>query len=216
MKYFMFAAGLSAFLLSACGGQAAPTFDPAQVQASAIAQASTLMAQTEATFPTDTPTPAPSPLPLISPTLSVTAVLPTDQSTTNQSTNSLTSPEPLTTPTPNSQSNVNTCLQPLDMSGAGKKHDTLIKNETSGILNLSLNLYKPNQFGQCGAISYASVTKNDSINAALPAGFWFAYAWGSHNGTNFKTTGSFFVQPAQFDKIELCIRDGNIVYKPQC
>ena len=212
----MFVAGLSALLLSACGGPAAPTFDPAQVQASAMAQAGTLMAQTEAALPTNTPTLEASPTPLTTPTPLVADTLQAIPTTSDQSTSGQPAPDALATPTDASQAGTTNCVKPLDMGTAGKKHDTLIKNESSGNVNLSLNLYKPNQFGECGAISYAGVTKNDSIDAQLPAGYWFAYSWGVRNGTNFKATGYFFVQPAVFDKLELCIRDTLIVYKAQC
>ena len=205
MKYFVFVTMLFAFLLSACGAQPVATVDPAQVQASAVAQANTMVAMTQAAMPTDTPTVESSPTPLDTPTP------PADLSTME-----LPTLESQASPTPASQTGTTNCVQPLDIGGAGKKHDTLIKNESSGTVNISLNLYKPNEFGQCGAVSYAGVTKNNSIMAELPAGYWFAYAWGSKNGTNFKVTGYFFVQPAQFDKLELCVRDGNIVYKPLC
>jgi hypothetical protein len=203
MKYFMFVAVLCAFVLSACGAQPVPTVDPAQVQASAVAQANTIVALTQVAMPTDTPTLEASPTPLDTPTP------PFDQST-------LPTLDLSGSPTSTSQGSTTNCVKPLDMGAAGKKHDTLIKNESSGTINISLNLYKPNEFGECGAISYAGVTKNDSITVGLPAGYWFAYAWGTHNGTSFKTTGYFFVQPAQFLKIELCVRDGLIVYKPTC
>ncbi len=199
MKYSMFVSGILALLLTACGAQAAPTVDPAQVQASAIAAASTMVAATQAAIPTATatleasPTPLPSPTPFELPTLDI-----------------------LSSPTIASQSGTDNCVHPLDMGAAGRGHPTLLKNESSGTVNLSLNLYQPNAFGQCGAISYANITKNSSILAQLPAGNWYAYAWGSAKGTNYKATGYFFVQPANFDKLDLCIRDSVIVYKPQC
>lgn len=210
MKYLMFVVVLSAFLLSGCGGPAVATVDPAQIQASAVAQANTLVAQTQAALPSDTPTLEASPTPLDTlapldtptPDLSSTELLPTLDS--------------LASPTSASQGSTSTCVKPLDMGSSGKKHDTLIKNETTGNLNLSLNLYKPNEFGQCGAISYAGVGKNGSMTVGLPSGYWFAYAWGVRSGTNFKTTGYFFVQPAETLKLELCIHDSIIVYKPSC
>jgi hypothetical protein len=73
-------------------------------------------------------------------------------------------------------------------------------------------LYERNAFGECGAISYANLAKNDTVMVDLPSGYWYAYAWGG----DFKTSGSFFVQPAMYEKIELCVREALIVYKPQC
>ena len=118
-------------------------------------------------------------------------------------------------PTPTPQGGTGSCLHPLDMGQAGPGHDTAIKNETSGPINVSLNLYQINAFGQCGAISYA-ISKNDSVLAHLPGGYWYGYAWGRSKNDTFTTSLSFFVQPAQFLKLELCVRDGKMVYKMAC
>jgi hypothetical protein len=51
----------------------------------------------------------------------------------------------------------------------------------------------------------------------LPSGYWYAYAWITlKNGKQTSAETSFFVQPAQFDKIELCIEQDKIVYSPSC
>jgi hypothetical protein len=102
------------------------------------------------------------------------------------------------------------------MGAAGPKHPVVIKNETGGTINLSLNLYKPNAFGECGALSYAGVTKNDSIDVGLPSGYWYAYAWARAKGKNFTVDGSFYVQPAQSLKMELCVRENNMVFAMAC
>jgi hypothetical protein len=102
------------------------------------------------------------------------------------------------------------------MGEAGPGHRTIVRNQTGGTINISLNLYKKNDFGQCGSISYGGMSKGSSVTAELPSGFWFAYAWADAKGKSFTVTGSFYVQPAQFDKLELCVRTDNILYKPQC
>ena len=59
-------------LLSACGAKAIPTIDPALVQASAVAAASTMVAMTQAGMPTETSTPpavAPTETPQPTPTI---------------------------------------------------------------------------------------------------------------------------------------------------
>lgn len=199
----LFAIGLLALLLNSCGAQAAPTVDPVQVQASAAAAAATMLAGTQAAIPTNpaaTDTPQSSPTPLPSPTLEA---LPTAVSLPAM-------------PTAVPQSGQGGCVHPLAVGDAGPTHDTLIKNESDATINLSLNLYKPNAFGECGSISYANLTKNASVMAHLPAGYWFAYAWATANGKSFHSSGSFFVQPAQFDKLEVCVRSQNIVYSPAC
>ena len=54
MKPIMIVATMLAFLISACGAKAVPTIDPAQVQASAMAAANTMVAMTQAAIPTET------------------------------------------------------------------------------------------------------------------------------------------------------------------
>jgi hypothetical protein len=206
LKSSLFVATLLALLLSACGAPQAPAIDPSQVQATAIAAAGTMIALTQAAIPTDAPTPVPSPTTAPSPT--TTLLLPT-----------LVSPNQLPTSvatTAASQGGTDNCVHVLDMGSAGPTHKTLIKNETNAVMNVSLTLYKPNAFGQCGSISYPNLGKNSSVMALLPSGYWYAYAWATVKGKNYTISGSFFVQPAQFDKLELCARSGNIVYKPQC
>jgi hypothetical protein len=200
MKFFMFLAGLSALLLSACGPSAAK-YDPTQVQASVVAA----VAQTKAAVPTDTPAPAPTetPPPTTTPTLFPTL----DPLSVSATAANL---------PPTSQGGTGSCLHPLDTGQAGPGHATLIKNETSGPVSLSLNLYTPNAFGQCGSMSYGNIGKNGSVTADLPAGYWYAYAWARSKDESFTTSLSFFVQPAQFLKLELCVRDGKMVYKQTC
>jgi hypothetical protein len=203
MKYFMFVAGLLALLLSACSSP--PAADPAQVQASVEAAVGTTVAMTRAAIATDTPallptdTPLPSPTPIVFPTLDPLAVSATAINL------------PAT-----SQSGKGSCLHPLDTGQAGPGHAHLIKNETSGPVSLSLNLYQPNAFGQCGSISIGNLGKGSSATVELPAGYWYAYAWARSKDSSFTTSLSFYVQPAQFLKLEICVRDGKIVYKQSC
>ena len=199
MKYLMIAAGIAGLLLGACGPQAPATADPAEVQASAMAVAATMIAQTQAAIPptpipSDTPIPSPTPLP--SPTFQLLPTLPAVS--------------------PTSSTGANDCIKSLDMAAAGPTHKTLIKNQTGGIINLSLNLTIPNPFGQCGAISFAGIGRNETVMTGLPSGNWFAYAWADTGKESFKSTGSFFVQPSMFEKMELCVREARVVYEPGC
>ncbi len=202
MKKTFLTSILLATLLVACGPQGTPTMSPADVQGTAVAAAWTMVAQTEAALPTATPipptdTPSPTPLPSDTPAASATSAFATVPPTLNVS-------------------GTDNCVHPLNVGEAGPTHPTLIKNQSGGSMNLSLNLYAINAFGQCGALSYSNVGKNNSFTVQLPAGNWFAYAWVTLKGSSREVSGSFFVQPAQFDKIELCVREENIVYKPQC
>ncbi len=79
------------------------------------------------------------------------------------------------------------------------------------MINLSLNVYKSNLFGECGAISCAGMGKNDSETVGLPSDDWYAYAWAS-SGKNFTVSGSFYVQPSYYQTLQLCIRADVIKY----
>ncbi len=155
-----------AVLLTACAPQAAPTMSPADVQNTAVAAAWTMVAATQAAIPTSTPvppTPVPSPTPL--PTFTpVPVVIPTLEQIA------------IASPTTAAASDPNNCLKPLNMSEAGLTKNVRIENETSGTVNLSLNLYKPNQFGQCGALSY-TIKKGYKQQIKIPTGYWYAYSW---------------------------------------
>ncbi len=202
MKRISFTLALLALLLNACGSNAAPPIDPVQVQASAMAAASTMIALTKAAIPTATDTPLPSPTPLPSAT---PIQLPTFPQFPTAS-----------APTAVPQGNQGSCVHPLDMGAAGPKHPIVIKNETGGTINLSLNLYQPNAFGECGSLSYSGVAKNESISVQLPSGYWYAYAWATVKGKSFTVDGSFYVQPAQTLKLELCVRANNIIFEQAC
>jgi hypothetical protein len=89
-------------------------------------------------------------------------------------------------------------------------------NQSGATVNISLTLYKPNAFGQCGSVSFANIGGNSNVMANLPSGYWYAYAWATAKGKSFTVSGSFYAQPSVFDKLELCIRSRLIKYTPQC
>jgi hypothetical protein len=202
MKKLITIFALLAVLLTACAPQTPATPTP-DVLATANSAASTMIALTMAAIPTATPIP-PTETPPPSATTAPTLALPP--------TSSIPTLPPTFTPNASGEDN---CIHPLNMGEAGPGHRTLIRNQTGGSVNISLNLYNPNAFGQCGAIS-ASLAKNGSTTIELPAGDWYAYAWVTKGQKQYTSSGSFYVQPAQFDKIELCVREDGIVYKPQC
>ena len=216
MKYWMFVVGLSAFLLSACGSNAVPALDPSQLEATGVSQASTLVALTEATFPTETPTSLPPTLEFDTPTPLFTVTPLADQLTTGQLI--LVQPSQAAGPTPTAgpEGQNIACLQPLDLSGSWSKHEILIKNESGGTLNLSLDMVKPNQAGQCGSLTFAGVAGNGSLMAELPAGDWFMFAYGTTSAANVQASGSFSVQPELSARRELCLRAGSMLFEPSC
>lgn len=136
-------------LFSACGGTSAePTVSAQDIQSTAVAAASTIIAGTQAAIPTNTPVPptdtppptsAPTDTPVPSPTLEA-ALVPTFTSV----------PATLSDP----------CNQRL---GSVQGHPTKIKlvNQTKGSLVVSLYL-NLTPFGECGYRGY-NLEKNDTL-----------------------------------------------------
>ena len=178
MKHILFVAATLALLLSACGPQAAPTIDPAQVQASAIAAADTMLAMTQAAIPTATPIPPtpipsptlePSPSPIPLPTLSV------QTSPTVAASSSGTSGDP--------------CNGAMADNGGPDIKNVRISNENNVSIILSLHLDK-NAFAECGFRGF-NIGANQSINVTdLKAGCYFAAAY---VGSKSKAFGSFCI-----------------------
>ena len=178
-----------AVLLTACGPEATPTMSPADVQGTAVAAAWTMVAATQQAIPTATPVPpteTPSPTP--SPTFTLVAL------------SSLAAPA-TTTPAVVA-AGTDTCLHPLNIGEAGPKKRVRIENESGGTFNLSLNLWTPNAFGQCGALYYSNQPKYAKFTVELPAGSWFAYAWITlPGGKSSEAPGSFVVGTSKSDDI---------------
>jgi len=174
-------------LLAACAPQAAPTMAPADVQNTAVSAAWTMVKATQDANPTATPLPpteTPSPTPMPTFTLQPVLTIPTLQ---------------LVLPTATAAaSDPNNCLKSLNMGEAGPMKNIRIENENKSQVNLSLNLYKPNPFGQCGSISYA-IKGNEKRKVGIPTGYWYAYSW----VLNPPSTGSvsFYIGPSASDDL---------------
>ncbi len=160
MKRLIFISALLALLLSACGAQATPTIDPAQVQASAMAAASTMIAQTQQAIP---PTPVPTDTPQATPTPFYTPtpfVLPTSV---------------LASPTTSSASG-DPCNAPLPANPPGQKTIIMIQNNSGAQANVSIYLEKT-KFGQCGYRGY-QLSKGGSVTITdLTYGQYYLYVW---------------------------------------
>jgi len=135
MKPILIIATVLACALSACGAKAVPTVDPAQVQASAVAAANTIVAMTQDAMPTETPVPptepatdTPQPTPTIPP-------LPT-------------SPV-LASPTVVASTSGGACNGPIDISKGETLGVFLVRNKTKQLVTVSFQL-KQNKFGDCG------------------------------------------------------------------
>jgi hypothetical protein len=173
-----------AVLLTACGPQAAPTMAPADVQNTAVSAAWTMVAATQNAIPTATPQP------------------PTEQPTLTPLPTFTPQPiEPLPTlsdffPTPTQQGSTGSgdCLHPLNVAEAGPISTIRIENQADGSMNLSLNLWLKNPFGQCGSLSYV-LAKNEKRIVKIPRGSWYAYAWiTGKNGTSSTSSCSFILR----------------------
>jgi hypothetical protein len=171
--------------LAACAPKAAATMAPADVQGTAVSAAWTMVASTQAAIPSATPLPStPVPSPTSLPTFTPEPLLvPTLQ--------------PLILPTATivaAASDPNNCLKSLDVNAAGPLKNVSIENQTPSQVNLSLNLYKINPYGQCGSMSF-TLGKGTTRQIQIPTGYWFAYSW----ILNPPSTGShsFYISPSK-------------------
>lgn len=164
-----------AVLLTACGAQGTPTLSPEESSGTAVAMASTIIAQTQAAIPTNTPVPptetaSPTPLPTFT-----LEPLPTIE---------------IASPT-NTAKPQGSCEGPLNVAEAGPQSDIRIENETGGTVTLSLHLGEgSNAFGQCGFLGY-TLTKNQKLRVSIPKGVYYAYAFVNYpNGDTSQASGT--------------------------
>ncbi|OGO21896.1 MAG: hypothetical protein A2Y54_07425 [Chloroflexi bacterium RBG_16_51_16] len=184
-------------LAAGCGPAAEPTLSPADVQSTAIAAAWTLVAATQQAIPTNTPIP---PTNTASPTPPATFTpFPTFA--------------PLTPPSPTiAAGDPNNCNKPLNMGEAGPKKRVRIENVSGGTsLNLSLGLWTPNLFGQCGYLSWSGKPGYWKEIIEIPSGSWSAYAWITLKQGSSESSGSFYLGPSKSDDLlRLVIRKDSI------
>ncbi len=195
MKRLLFLICLPALLLSACGTASTPTIDPAQVQASALAAASTMVAQTLAAIP---PTAAPTDTPLPSPTL-------------EPSPTSLTLPTLANFPTaaPQATAGTSNCNGALSRPAGPRSANVKLVNQTKYEVTISLYL-NLNKFGDCGYLSYViNGMQSVSLSNVLPFGCYSAYAFSQDPKHPFH--GSAYACITGNDKTTFNIRHGAVV-----
>ncbi|MBI5839397.1 MAG: hypothetical protein HZB19_04785 [Chloroflexi bacterium] len=156
-----------AVLLTACGPEATPTMNPADVQGTAVAAAWTMVAMTQEAIPTATPlppteTPSPTPLPSFTP-----VSLPTSAETPTQN--------PLVL-APTSTTSADPCNAPVSANADGPKVFVRLVNKTKGSVNVSMWLTEITPFGECGYYG-TSIAKGGSQNIDVLAGCYGLYAW---------------------------------------
>ncbi len=165
-------------LLAACGGgaPAQPTQNPMDIQSTAVAAASTIMAATQMALPsatplpppTETPLPLPTPLPTFTPDMSIfTPQAPLPQL-----------PLPVQ-PSPTSASllsnpNLGECNRLINLSEAGPTFPVKLQNQSGGYEALVSLYLNKNAFGQCGYMPEMVV--HGSMTVSLPTGGWYFFA----------------------------------------
>ncbi|NQU29040.1 MAG: hypothetical protein HQ525_00060 [Anaerolineae bacterium] len=192
MKKIALVLATLSFILSACGGtpaeDAPPVLTGEDVQATALAMAWTMAAETIAAMPTATPVPpteTPTPVP---PTATMTLV-PT-----------LALPEITNTP------DTDRCNQFLG-SWAGTESTLRIVNTTKHTANISLYLSPNNAHNQCGYLYVPSLDKNMDAILSVPYGTYSMYAW-LVGGNKSVSGGGYGI--GNTDKHTLEIRDDSI------
>ncbi len=176
-------------LLAACAPQGTPTMAPADVQNTAVSAAWTMVQATLDANPTATqlpPTETPSPTPL--PTFTPPPLIPTL--------------EQFILPTSTSApSDPNNCNRTLNMGEAGPMKNVRIENQNAAQVNLSLYLWEPNKFGQCGYVGYV-IKPNEKRKVGIPSGSWSAFGWVLNpKGQSQAGPISFFIGPSASDDL---------------
>ena len=162
---------LLAMVVSACGAEAVPTMNAADVQSTAVAAAFTMVAETQAAIPTATPlpptntptlTPLPTDTPVTLPTLDVT----------------LTS----TSAPVSSGSGTDPCAnRVLSYSPKGRETIIRIANLTKSSVTVSVYLNETASHGECGYRSYTLSKNDDVVISDLVQGCYNLWAWSTNN-----------------------------------
>ena len=185
------------FTLSACGSKAVPTVDPAEVQASAVAAANTIVAMTQAAMPTDTPIP---------PTVAVT-----DTPQATPTIPPLPTSAVLVSPTVAASSSSDDC-QYLTVSHGEKMAHILVRNKTNELIGISFYL-KKNAFGDCGYWS-SQINPTSSIDITnLPTGCYYVGTWTLSGKPDFQNYGYPFCDTLA-DKFEINATVDTISFNP--
>ena len=182
-------------LLTACGAKATPTIDAPAVQASAVAMAFTMAAQTQSAMPTATLIP-PSPTATFPPPASPTAfALPTF---------------PIIMPTATLAS-TGTCSVPLAKNPTGRMTTLRILNENKAQVQGSICLAKT-PFGEFGVIGVV-LSRNQDIILTVPQGCYSAYFW-VNNPKKQSTATGYGLCMNNSDKWTMKIRSDSVILNP--
>ena len=188
----------SILFLSACGPEPEPTVSAEDIQGTAVAAASTMIAETQAAIPSATPIPpTDTPLPTPLPTNTVPPLeLPTQA--------------PVIQPTATTASSGGECDRVLT-NPDGPKTTLLISNEAKAPIGITIGLVKT-AFGECGYLYY-TISKNNSERVEVPQGCWWAYAYVNDPQKPTTVQGSGYCMNNS-DKWTLVVRRNKIVLAP--
>src|SRR3990170_773039 len=161
-------------IISACGAQAVPTMDPADVQFTAVAAAFTIVAETQAAVPTSTPLP---PTETASPTLPPTN---TPMSLPTQAT---------FTPVAASTAGGDPCATRVLSSPKGRETIIRIVNQTKVAVTVSMYLNETASHGECGYRYFTLAKSNDIVFTDLVQGCYNLWAWSDDPKGKFNSSG---------------------------
>ena len=175
MKHFLIFAYLLVLTLvvSACGEQATPTVNLEDLQSTAVAEAFTRVAETQAAIPTATLTATATDIPMPTNTFIPLPTLGAE-----------------VTPNPSGDSGAgDPCVNtPLPDSLTGTKIKIRIDNPTKGTINLSVNLQSGNPQGVCGYRAYILAPGDSLVINDLVEGCYTLWAWNPDPNDYFMVT----------------------------
>jgi len=163
-------------IVSACGAQATPTVDPAELQGTAVAAAFTILAEAQAAIPTDTPPP---------PTATITDTpVPTNTFIPLPTQGAAFTPNP-----GGSSATEDPCInQLLPDTLKGQKIKIRVDNPTKGTINLSVYLQNGSSQGVCGYRAYVLAPGDSLVITDLIEGCYSLWAWNPDPNEYFMVT----------------------------
>jgi hypothetical protein len=168
MKKTLLILGMISLILAACGGgDATPIISAEDVEQTALADARTMVANTQAAIPTNTQVPEDTPVP--------PSPIPTETSialaTVPQPTVALSTPTTFASqPTPTSAAGTGGCYPMQEWEVESAKIN--VYNQTKGIVTISVNVTLAS--GECGSFSLRYEKANSMI---VPVGCAWVWAW---------------------------------------
>lgn len=207
MKHIWILFAIAALVLTACGAEPEPTMSPADVQATAMAAAMTMVAETQAAVPTATQIPPTEP-PTATP-FPTNTVPPLSLETPTQIQTQAIGALPTNTSASASSGSNNPCNQPLS-DYAGESAKLKIANNTKPKGPLTISLYVETLMGECG---YLSARFESSGSMTIPLGSYTA--WAIVDSTKPFTAGTTFsiMSPGNY---QLDVQQESVILRAGC